>query len=125
MASGELRTSAARRWAAEVSRREPVLLARRLRFTQGSLMTVDGTLPPLHPLEAEVMEELWARSEATVGDVRTALNARGGKVRAYTKLLTVMTRLDAKGLLVRRRAGRLDVYAPALSRDAYLQARAE
>src|SRR3954451_3173024 len=88
-------------------------------------MTVDGTLPPLHPLEAEVMEELWARSEATVGDVRAALNARGGKVRAYTTLLTVMTRLDAKGLLVRRRAGRLDVYAPALSRDAYLQARAE
>ena len=71
------------------------------------------------------MEELWARSEATVRDVQEALNARGGKVRAYTTLLTVMTRLDAKGLLVRRRAGRLDVYAPAMSRDAYLQARAE
>ena len=36
-----------------------------------------------------------------------------------------MTRLDGKGLLVRRRAGRLDVYSPAMSRDAYLQARAE
>ena len=36
------------------------------------------------------------------------------KIRAYTTLLTVMTRLDGKGLLVRRRAGRLDVYAPAL-----------
>ena len=60
----------------------------------------------------------WRRSggarEATVRDVQEALNARGGKVRAYTTLLTVMTRLDAKGLLVRRRAGRLDVYAPAL-----------
>ena len=71
------------------------------------------------------MEELWARSEATVRDVQEALNARGGKVRAYTTLLTVMTRLDGKGLLVRRRAGRLDVYAPALTRDAYLQQRAE
>ena len=58
------------------------------------------------------MEELWARSEATVRDVQEALNARGDKVRAYTTLLTVMTRLDGKGLLVRRRAGRLDVYAP-------------
>jgi predicted transcriptional regulator len=81
--------------------------------------------PPLHALESEVMHELWARSEATVRDVQEALNARGGKVRAYTTVLTVMTRLDGKGLLVRRRAGRLDVYAPAMSRDAYLQARAE
>ena len=71
------------------------------------------------------MEELWARSEATVRDVQEALNARGDKVRAYTTLLTVMTRLDAKGLLVRRRSGRLDVYAPAMARDVYLQARAE
>jgi predicted transcriptional regulator len=71
------------------------------------------------------MEELWARPEATVRDVQEALNARGGKVRAYTTLLTVMTRLDAKGMLVRRRVGRLDVYAPAMARDAYQQARAE
>ena len=46
-------------------------------------------------------------------------------MRAYTTLLTVMTRLDAKGLLVRRRAGRLDVYAPALTRDEYFHTRAE
>ena len=83
------------------------------------------TPPALHALESEVMEELWARSEATVREVQEALNARADKVRAYTTLLTVMTRLDGKGLLVRRRAGRLDVYSPALSRDAYLQARAE
>ncbi len=87
-------------------------------------MTAPGP-PVLHALESEIMEELWARSEATVREVQEALNARGDKVRAYTTLLTVMTRLDAKGLLVRRRAGRLDVYAPAIARDAYLQARAE
>ena len=71
------------------------------------------------------MEEVWRRREATVRDVQEALNARGGRVRAYTTLLTVMTRLDGKGLLVRRRAGRLDVYAPAFSREDYFQARAE
>jgi len=81
--------------------------------------------PPLHTLETEIMEEMWGRDEATVREVQQALNARGGKVRAYTTLLTVMTRLDGKGLLVRRRDGRLDVYSPALSRDAYLKARAE
>ncbi len=81
--------------------------------------------PALHALEAEVMEEVWRRREATVRDVQEALNTRGGRVRAYTTVLTVMTRLDAKGLLVRRRAGRLDVYAPAYSREAYFHARAE
>jgi predicted transcriptional regulator len=71
------------------------------------------------------MEEIWSRGEATVRDVQEALNARADRTRAYTTLLTVMTRLDGKGLLVRRRVGRLDIYAPALSRDAYLKARAE
>ena len=81
--------------------------------------------PPLHELESEIMEEMWGRAEATVRDVQVAVNARSEKTRAYTTLLTVMTRLDGKGLLVRRRSGRLDVYAPALTRDEYLRARAE
>ena len=71
------------------------------------------------------MEEVWSRGEATVRDVQEALNERNEKARAYTTLLTVMTRLDGKGLLVRRRSGRLDIYAPALTRDDYLAARAE
>ena len=62
--------------------------------------------PPLHELETEIMEEMWGRAEATVRDVQMALNARGEKTRAYTTLLTVMTRLDGKGLLTRRRAAR-------------------
>jgi predicted transcriptional regulator len=80
--------------------------------------------PLLHELESGVMDEIWARGEATVRDVQESLNARSEKARAYTTVLTVMTRLDGKGMLVRRRAGRLDVYAPAMSRDAYLEARA-
>jgi len=81
--------------------------------------------PPLHELENEVMEEIWGRGEATVRDVQEALNGRGEKTRAYTTMLTVMIRLDGKGLLVRRRAGRLDVYAPAIWRDESRRARAE
>jgi predicted transcriptional regulator len=81
--------------------------------------------PPLHELETEIMEELWGRAEATVRDVQAALNARGEKTRAYTTLLTVMTRLDGKGLLTRRRSGRFDVYVATLSREEYLAARAE
>ena len=81
--------------------------------------------PPLHELETEIMEEMWGRAEATVRDVQVALNARGEKTRAYTTLLTVMTRLDGKGLLARRRSGRYDVYVATLSRGEYLAARAE
>ena len=91
----------------------------------GRATVTDFTPPPLHELETEVMEEVWARGEATVRDVQEALNARAAKVRAYTTVLTVMTRLDGKGMLVRRRAGRLDVYAPAMPRSQYLRARAE
>ena len=80
--------------------------------------------PALHELESEVMEEMWRQAEATVRDVLEALN-RGPKQRAYTTVMTIMCRLWDKGLLSRERRGRTDVYRAILSREAYLQARAE
>ena len=38
--------------------------------------------------------------------------------------MTVIARLDKKGLLVRRREGKTDFYAPSLSREEYLAVRA-
>ena len=81
--------------------------------------------PPLHELEAEVMEELWERGAGSVRDVLDALNARAAQERAYTTVLTVMQRLHAKGLLRREPRGRAHVYVPAMTRDEYAQARAE
>jgi predicted transcriptional regulator len=82
-------------------------------------------LPPaLHELESEIMEEVWRRGPCTVRDVLDALNARSGVQRAYTTVMTVMHRLDGKGLLRRERRGRHDVYAPVFSREEYAQARA-
>ena len=83
-----------------------------------------GTPPALHELESEVMEEMWRQREATVRDVLEALN-RGPKERAYTTIMTIMGRLWQKGLLSRKRRGRADVYRAILSREDYLQARAE
>jgi BlaI family transcriptional regulator, penicillinase repressor len=80
--------------------------------------------PPLHELETEVMDELWARGEGTVREVLETLNGRGGAQRAYTTILTVMQRLHAKDVLRRERRGRRDVYVPTLTRDGYAQARA-
>lgn len=80
--------------------------------------------PPLHELEAEVMEEMWGRDQATVREIMDALN-RGPKERAYTTIMTIMRRLDKKGLLTRERHGKTDIYATVLSRQAYREARAQ
>ena len=83
--------------------------------------------PPLHELEAEVMDQVWERGEASVRDVMEALNAGTNKARAYTTYMTIMARLDGKGLLGRRRQGKTDFYTPRYARDQYadLRARAE
>lgn len=82
-------------------------------------------LPVLHELEGEVMEEVWRQGEATVRAVMEALNARRRKDRAYTTYMTIMARLDTKRLLSRRREGKTDIYVPRLSREQYMEGRAE
>ncbi|HEY2651004.1 MAG TPA: BlaI/MecI/CopY family transcriptional regulator [Solirubrobacteraceae bacterium] len=88
--------------------------------------TYDGARvpPPLHELEAEVMEQVWVREEASVREVMDALNAGADKERAYTTYMTIMARLDSKGLLERRRQGKTDFYRPRYSRDQYADLRA-
>ena len=43
---------------------------------------------------------------------------------AYTTYMTIMARLDGKGLLTRRREGKSDLYRPRFSRDEYADVRA-
>jgi predicted transcriptional regulator len=79
--------------------------------------------PSLSELESEVMDEIWRHDEVTVREVLEELN-RGTKERAYTTIMTIMNRLDAKGMLKRRRRGRSDLYRPVMSREEYLEGRA-
>jgi predicted transcriptional regulator len=81
--------------------------------------------PPLHELETEVMEEMWRLERATVRELMDAINARAGKPRAYTTFMTIMARLDGKGLLQREREGKTDIYWPRLDRESYLEQRAQ
>jgi predicted transcriptional regulator len=83
--------------------------------------------PPLHELETDVMEAVWELGEASVREVMEALNASAEKERAYTTYMTIMARLDGKGLLDRRRQGKTDFYTPRYAREQYadLRARAE
>ena len=70
------------------------------------------------------MEQVWERDEATVRDVLETLNS-GRKQRAYTTIMTIMARLEKKGLLRRRKRGKTHIYRPTMSREEYLEARAQ
>lgn len=71
------------------------------------------------------MEEVWVQDEAPVRAVMDALNARAEKPRAYTTYMTILARLDSKGLLSRRREGKTDFYSPVYSREEYADLRAQ
>jgi predicted transcriptional regulator len=71
----------------------------------------------LGSLEAEVMRVLWARPDSSVRDVAEALK---GRKRAYTTVMTVMSRLYEKGLLIRSPVGRAYSYSPAVTEEEFL-----
>lgn len=82
--------------------------------------------PVLHELEAEIMQYIWRQNrEITVREVMEGLNRKAKPPRAYTTYMTVMRRLNDKGLLDRTRTGRQDSYVARLSREEYEQLRAE
>ena len=63
-------------------------------------------------LEYEVLTQLWIlESPATPAEVLDALDAD----LAYTTVMTILTRLADKGLVVRERRGRAYAYAPVVS----------
>ena len=82
----------------------------------GSAEPIPARRARLGPLEARVLELLWAAGRpATVRYVRTAFPAL-----AYTTLMTTLDRLYRKGILARLRRGRAFTYEPRCSRDELL-----
>jgi predicted transcriptional regulator len=88
-------------------------------------MTEHAPPPPLHELEAEVMDTVWDLDEASVRTVMDVLNRDAPKPRAYTTYMTILGRLHGKGLLERRREGKTDVYRAIHSRTEYADLRAQ
>jgi predicted transcriptional regulator len=90
-------------------------------------MTTDRRRVPvarLGALERAVMETLWdltgpatGRSDVTARQVVERLAAR--RSLAYTTVLTVLDRLERKGLVRRQRDRRAHRYAPAATREVY------
>ena len=61
------------------------------------------------------MSVVWVKGQATVQDVKDALNPQ--RPLAYTTVMTVMGRLVEKGALNRRKEGRAHVYTPAATQE--------
>jgi predicted transcriptional regulator len=70
----------------------------------------------LGELERRVMDELWSSmgTERTVREVAEHLPSH-----AYTTVLTILDRLERKGLVRRSRDGRAHRYAAVASREEY------
>jgi predicted transcriptional regulator len=73
------------------------------------------------------MEAVWSsdQDEVTVREMMDVLNKRTKSPRAYTTYMTIMRRLDSKGLLTRRREAKTDIYRCVYSRDEYADLRAQ
>jgi len=69
----------------------------------------------LAPLELECLSVLWPMGEGTVRDIHRALAA--SRPRAYTTVLTIMDRLEQKGIVARRKVGRAFHYRARLSAE--------
>jgi predicted transcriptional regulator len=74
-----------------------------------------GAPKQLGDLEADVMNVVWQKREATVQDVKDALEPN--RKLAYTTVMTVMSRLAEKGMLNRRKEGRAYIYTPTDSQE--------
>ena len=66
----------------------------------------------LTELQLEIMNILWERGEATVTEVREAVQPT--RALAHTTIATLLTRLEKKGVVTHRTKGRQYVYLPVV-----------
>jgi len=70
----------------------------------------------LTELELEIMQVVWKHGEATVEEIRRALDAEN-KPLALPSVRTMLSILQSKGYVTRREDGRRHVYRPRVSQD--------
>ena len=75
-------------------------------------------MTPISEAEAMVMEVLWRASPRSAEEVIAALADANGWAEATVK--TLLNRLLTKGAISAERDGRRYLYAPVLTRDAWL-----
>jgi len=70
--------------------------------------------PTLTEAELRLMNVIWAKENASVGDVVDALSKRNPL--AYSTVLTTLRILEDKGYLGHRKSGRAFIYYPLIDR---------
>ena len=76
--------------------------------------------PSVSGSELEVLKVLWEHGPGTVRDLDEVLRRRRFRW-AYTTVLTLLQRLEAKGYVVSDKSGFAHVFRPAVSRDRLLR----
>lgn len=72
----------------------------------------------LGDLEQAIMDILWSADGGTGLTVREVLDGLTGRDLAYTTVMTVLSRLETKGVTTRERDGRAWRYRPAATRES-------
>jgi BlaI family transcriptional regulator, penicillinase repressor len=67
-------------------------------------------------LELQIMNVVWEKGKATVHDVKEALGE--GRKPAYSTILTMMRKIEAKGYLEHDVENRTFIYRPTISQKA-------
>jgi BlaI family penicillinase repressor len=73
--------------------------------------------PPLRlgELQLRILEVLWEKPDASVGDVHAALKPE--RDLAYTTIATMLRKMEARGLVTHREDGRSFLYRAAVEAD--------
>lgn len=71
------------------------------------------------PLEAKIMKFLWESNELSIKDVKQRLEKE--KPVNFNTVMTVMNRLIDKGILEKRLVGRLSLYQPTATKEAFIE----
>lgn len=72
----------------------------------------------LGDLEQAIMDVLWSAEAGSGLTVREVLDRLTGRDPAYTTVMTVLSRLETKGVTTRERDGRAWRYRPASTRES-------
>ncbi len=72
--------------------------------------------------ELELLKLLWDRGPATVREINELARNQGRRW-AYTTVLTMLQRLEAKGVVASDKSGLAHVFRPLVSRDTLLRQR--
>jgi predicted transcriptional regulator len=78
--------------------------------------------PGLSEAEMEVLKALWGHGPGTVRQINTILGGQGRRW-AYTTVLTLLQRLQAKGYAASETSGVAHVYRAAITREQLVERR--